>query len=66
MWARGYGLCQDGIFRRYLSGLSKRPAFVKAFAGENGPTIIENLRHEVAWRVVPTIAEGTARVTGRI
>jgi hypothetical protein len=26
----------------------------------------EDVRHEVAWRVVPTIAEGTARVTGRI
>jgi len=31
-WARGYGLCQDEIFRRYLSRVSKRPAFVKAFA----------------------------------
>ena len=32
MWARGYGLCQDGAFRAYLSRLSKRPAFQKAFA----------------------------------
>ena len=32
IWARGYGLCQDGIFRRYLSVVSKRPAFAKAFA----------------------------------
>jgi glutathione S-transferase len=31
-WARGYGLCQDEIFRGYLSRVSKRPAFVKAFA----------------------------------
>jgi glutathione S-transferase len=31
-WARGYGLCQDEIFRGYLSKVSKRPAFAKAFA----------------------------------
>ena len=31
-WARGYGLCQDETFRAYLSKVSKRPAFVKAFA----------------------------------
>lgn len=31
-WARGYGLCQQGVFKRYLSRLSKRPAFVAAFA----------------------------------
>jgi len=31
-WARGYGMCQDKIFRRYLSRLAKRPAFAKAFA----------------------------------
>lgn len=31
MWARGYGLCQDERFRRYLSRVSKRPAFVDAF-----------------------------------
>ncbi len=31
-WARGYGLCQDELFRAYLSRVSKRPAFVKAFA----------------------------------
>lgn len=31
-WARGYGLCRDEIFRGYLSRLSQRPAFVKAFA----------------------------------
>jgi glutathione S-transferase len=31
-WARGYGLCRDEIFRRYISQLSKRPAFVAAFA----------------------------------
>jgi glutathione S-transferase len=31
-WARGYGLCQDEIFRSYVSRLSKRPAFAAAFA----------------------------------
>jgi glutathione S-transferase len=31
-WARGYGLCRDELFRRYLSLVSKRPAFAKAFA----------------------------------
>jgi glutathione S-transferase len=31
-WARGYGLCRDEVFRAYLSRVSKRPAFVKAFA----------------------------------
>ena len=30
-WARSYNLCQDNIFREYLSKLSKRPAFMKAF-----------------------------------
>jgi glutathione S-transferase len=32
MWARGYGLCQMPVFKRYLSTLSKRPAFAAAFA----------------------------------
>lgn len=36
IWARGYGLCQDEIFRSYLSKVSKRPAFVKAFADARG------------------------------
>jgi len=31
-WARGYQLCQDEVFREYLSRVSKRPAFQKAFA----------------------------------
>jgi len=31
-WARGYHLCQDEIFREYLSRIAKRPAFRKAFA----------------------------------
>ncbi|WDI32293.1 glutathione S-transferase family protein [Hyphococcus flavus] len=31
-WARGYGMCQQSVFRSYLSRLSKRPAFQKAFA----------------------------------
>lgn len=30
-WARGYQLCQDAIFRQYLSRISKRPAFLQAF-----------------------------------
>lgn len=32
IWARGYGLCQDDVFRQYVSQLSKRPAFARAFA----------------------------------
>jgi glutathione S-transferase len=32
IWARGYGLCQDEVFRGYLSRVSKRPAFARAFA----------------------------------
>jgi glutathione S-transferase len=32
LWARGYGLCQDELFRQYLSRVSKRPAFGRAFA----------------------------------
>jgi glutathione S-transferase len=35
-WARGYDLCQDRIFRAYLSRLSRRPAFQKAFADARG------------------------------
>lgn len=31
-WARGYGMCQQEIFREYTSRLSKRPAFRSAFA----------------------------------
>ena len=31
-WARGYGLCQNELFRAYLSRVSKRPAFRAAFA----------------------------------
>lgn len=31
-WARGYGMCQDSIFRAYLSRIAKRPGFQKAFA----------------------------------
>jgi glutathione S-transferase len=31
-WARGYGLCQGEPFRSYLSRVSKRSAFIKAFA----------------------------------
>ena len=32
MWARGYGLCADEVFRGYLSRVSKREAFIKAYA----------------------------------
>ena len=32
LWARGYGLCRDELFRRYLSTLAKRPGFTAAFA----------------------------------
>lgn len=31
-WARGYGLCQDPIFRRYFSRLAKREALARALA----------------------------------
>lgn len=31
-WARGYGLCKDDVFRRYISRLAKRPGFAAAFA----------------------------------
>lgn len=31
-WARAYQMCQNDTFRSYLSRLSKRPAFVSAFA----------------------------------
>lgn len=31
-WARGYGMCQDDLFKDYLSRLSKRRAFLAAFA----------------------------------
>ena len=32
MWARGYGLCRQEVFKRYLSLVSKRPAFSSAMA----------------------------------
>jgi glutathione S-transferase len=32
MWARGYGLCRQQVFKRYLSLVSKRPAFLSAMA----------------------------------
>ena len=31
-WARGYGMCQDRVFRAYLSRLVRREAFKKAFS----------------------------------
>lgn len=43
-WARGYGLCRDEVFRRYLSTVSKRPAFASAFADarEFSPVVPED------------------------
>jgi glutathione S-transferase len=35
-WARGYGLCQDTVFRGYLAKIARRPAFQKAFADAAG------------------------------
>jgi glutathione S-transferase len=35
-WARGYGMCQDDLFKAYLSRLSKRRAFISAFADARG------------------------------
>lgn len=32
MWAKAYRLCEQEIFSAYLSRLSKRPAFLQAFA----------------------------------
>lgn len=32
VWARGYGLCGDDIFQRYIARISQRPAFGAAFA----------------------------------
>ncbi len=31
-WARRYGLCQDPIFKDYLTRVSRRPAFVEAYS----------------------------------
>lgn len=32
VWARGYGMCQDPVFRAYVSKFARRPAFQKAYA----------------------------------
>ena len=32
LWSKSYGLCQDTYFDDYLSRISKRPAFLNAFA----------------------------------
>jgi glutathione S-transferase len=32
LWSKSYGLCQDDLFGDYLSRVSKRPAFLSAFA----------------------------------
>ena len=32
LWSKSYGLCQDALFGGYLSQVSKRPAFLSAFA----------------------------------
>ena len=31
-WARGYGMCQDDLFKNYVGQLAQRPAFAAAFA----------------------------------
>lgn len=31
-WAQHYGMCSDGVFRRYLDTLAARPAYAAAFA----------------------------------
>lgn len=38
-WARAYHLCEDEIFRDYISRLAKRPAFLKAFDDVAGFTL---------------------------
>lgn len=43
MWARGYGLCKDALFRGYLSRVSKRPAFAAAFA--DAKEFVPDARH---------------------
>jgi glutathione S-transferase len=35
-WARGYGLCRDEVFQRYMSLISQRPAFGAAFSDLHG------------------------------
>lgn len=35
-WARGYGLCRDEIFQRYMARISQRPAFGAAFSDVRG------------------------------
>lgn len=32
LWARGYGLCRDALFQRYMGLLAQRPAFGAAFS----------------------------------
>lgn len=32
IWARGYGLCRDDVFKAYVGRLAQRPAFAAAFA----------------------------------
>ncbi len=32
IWARGYGLCRDDLFKAYVGRLAQRPAFAAAFA----------------------------------
>jgi glutathione S-transferase len=43
-WARAYHLCFDDVFTRYLSRLSERPAYVRAFSDVTGtgPAIPED------------------------
>lgn len=32
IWARGYGMCRDDVFKAYMGRLAQRPAFAAAFA----------------------------------
>lgn len=46
MWAKIYGLCNDEVFSTYLSKISKRPAFLLAFAdaGKFDPAVPDEKR----------------------
>ncbi|HEX3505311.1 MAG TPA: glutathione S-transferase family protein [Xanthobacteraceae bacterium] len=42
-WARAYRLCLDDVFTQYLSRLSERPAYVRAFSDvTGGPAVPED------------------------
>lgn len=46
MWGKLYGLCKDDVFSKYLSKISKRPAFLLAFAdaGKFDPAVPDEKR----------------------